>query len=135
MRRRGDAIIGRQLARLVADGNVRLLTSRVRGGQGRTLTLEDGTRLTPSTVLWCTGFRPDYPWLHVPGALDDDDAPRHQAGASPVPGLEWMGLPWQTRLNSSIANGIDRDAEDLVRRLQSHGLTAGLAAPTPGGVG
>ncbi len=121
VRRRGDAIIGRQLARLVADGNVRLLTSRVRSGQGRTLTLEDGTRLTPSTVLWCTGFRPDYPWLHVPGALDDDGAPRHRSGASPVPGLEWMGLPWQTRLNSSIANGVDRDAEDLVHRLHSRG--------------
>ncbi len=37
--------------------------------QGATLTLEDGTRLRPSTVLWCTGFRPDYPWLRVPGAL------------------------------------------------------------------
>jgi len=23
----------------------------------------------------------------------------------PVPGLHWMGLPWQTRLNSSIIDG------------------------------
>lgn len=140
VRQRGDAIIGRQLDRLVADGTVRLLGSRVVQGQGRTLTLEDGTALTPSTVLWCTGFRPDYPWLRVPGALDPDGTPRHQAGASPVPGLHWMGLPWQTRLNSSIADGVDRDARDLVSRLESQRLSHRKApptscTPTPGGVG
>ncbi len=117
VRQRGDAIIGRQLAHLVDDGTVRLLLSPVTAGRGRTLTLADGTRLTPSTVLWCTGFRPSYPWLGVPGALDADGAPRHHAGASPVPGLSWMGLPWQTRLNSSIADGLDRDAKNLVSRL------------------
>ena len=53
----------------------------------------------------------------MPGALDVDGAPLHQAGASPVPGLSWMGLPWQTRLNSSIADGVDRDAQALVGRL------------------
>jgi len=117
VRQRGDAVIGRQLAHLVDDGTVRLLLSPVAAGDGRTLTLVDGTRLTPSTVLWCTGFRPSYPWLGVPDALDADGAPRHQAGASPVPGLSWMGLPWQTRLNSSIADGVDRDAQALVSRL------------------
>lgn len=117
VRQRGDAIIGRQLAHLVDDGTVRLLLSPVVAGRDRALTLADGTRLTPSTVLWCTGFRPSYPWLGVPGALDADGAPRHQAGASPVPGLSWMGLPWQTRLNSSIADGVDRDAQALVARL------------------
>lgn len=136
VRQRGDAIIGRQLARLVADGTVRLLLHRVIGGHRRTLTLEDGTRLTPGTVLWCTGFRPHYPWLRVPGALDDDGSPRHHAGASPVPGLEWMGLPWQTRLNSSIVNGVDRDARALVSRLLSQGLSrpvgpTGLLARLP----
>ena len=111
VRQRGDAIIGRQLARLVADGTVRLHRHAVTGAHGRTVTLGDGTQLTPGTVLWCTGFRPSYPWLHVPGALDADGAPRHDGGRSPVPGLEWMGLPWQTRLNSSIVDGVDRDAQ------------------------
>ena len=129
VRERGDAIIGRQLDRLVADGTVRLLASRVVRGKGRTLTLEDGTALTPSTVLWCTGFRPDYPWLRIPGALDPDGNPRHHQGASPVQGLHWMGLPWQTRLNSSIADGVNRDARDLVSRLQSQGLSHGPDHP------
>jgi len=28
-----------------------------------------------------------------------------------------MGLPWQTRLNSSIIDGIDRDARRTARRI------------------
>jgi len=41
------------------------------------------------------------------------------AGASPVPGLHWMGLPWQTRLNSSIIDGVDRDARAVSERVLS----------------
>lgn len=124
VRRRGDAIIGRELQGLVADGTVRVLPHRVVSGQGRQVTLEDGTRLMPGTVLWCTGFRPEFSWLDVPGALDADGAPVHDRGASRVPGLHWMGQPWQTRLNSSILDGVDRDARalvDLLRRSRGSG--------------
>lgn len=132
VQRRGDPIIGRDLARLVAAGRVRLLPHRVVGARGRTVDLADGSTLTPGTVLWCTGYRPDYRWLQVPGALDPDGRPRQDGGASPVPGLHWMGLPWQTRLNSSIIDGVDRDARALASRLRDQ-LTA--AAPGNGGTG
>lgn len=126
VRRRGDPVIGRDLARLVAAGRVRLLPHRVVAARGRTVELADGTTLTPGTVLWCTGYRPDYSWLQVPGALDADGRPRHDGGASPVPGLHWMGLPWQSRLNSSIIDGVDRDARALAGRVREQ-----LAALAP----
>ncbi len=68
-------------------------------------------------MLWCTGFRPDTAWVQLPGATDAAGAPIHQYGASPVPGLHWMGLPWQTRLNSAIIDGVDRDARRTARRI------------------
>jgi len=68
-------------------------------------------------VLWCTGFRSDTSWVDVPEALDDSGAPLHTEGASPVAGLHWMGLPWQTRLNSSIIDGVDRDARAVADRV------------------
>ena len=40
-----------------------------------------------------------------------------RAGRSPVAGLHWVGLPWQTRLNSGIIDGIDRDARQAVKRI------------------
>ncbi|MCW2778963.1 MAG: putative flavoprotein involved in transport [Frankiales bacterium] len=120
VRRRGDAIVGTQLRALVRRGEVAVTTSRVVGASGRTVHLQDGTRLPVSCVLWCTGFRPDTAFVDVPGALDDDGAPLHVQGVSPVAGLWWMGLPWQTRLNSSIVDGVDRDARATADRVAAH---------------
>ena len=117
IRGRGDPIIGRELADRVNSGQIKLLPHRVTAGNGDTLTLQDGSRITTSAVLWCTGFRPDYEWVQLSAALDADGLPIHHRGASPVAGLHWMGLPWQTRLNSSLVDGVDRDARDLVARL------------------
>lgn len=118
IRRRGDAIVGRQLREQVERCRVRLHPSRVAVADATTVTLADGTALPVSSVLWCTGFRPDTAWVQVAGALDETGAPLHDRGRSPVPGLHWMGLPWQTRLNSSIIDGVDRDARATAHRIR-----------------
>lgn len=128
IRRRGDAIVGRELRSLLRERRVRLLPHRVVAGHGTQLELADGTAVAVTSVLWCTGFRPDTAWIHVEGALDGTGAPLHDEGASPVSGLHWMGLPWQTRLNSSIIDGVDRDAQSTVRRLVAR--AAAMAAPS-----
>jgi len=117
IRRRGDAIVGTELRELVRRGRVRLIPQRVIGARGRDVTLADGSAMAVTSVLWCTGFRPDTAWIDIPGAIGSDGAPLHDAGASPVRGLHWMGLPWQTRLNSSIIDGVDRDARRTARRV------------------
>ena len=119
VQRRGDAIIGRQLRELVRAGRVAVVPHRVVAAEQDRLQLADGTALRVSSVLWCTGFRPDTRWLDVPGATEADGTPVHTAGASPVRGLHWMGLPWQTRLNSSIIDGVDRDARAVARRVRT----------------
>ena len=131
VRRRGDGIIGRELQELVAAGRVRMLEQRVVAADGRAVRLEDGTAVRPDAVLWCTGFRPELSWLDVAGAVDEHGRPVHDAGRSPVPGLHWIGLPWQTRLNSGIIDGIDRDAQALVRRLGDGAAAAPGSAPAP----
>ncbi len=118
VRRRGDAVVGTELRDLASAGRVRVLPHRVVSAAGREVRLEDGTTLSVSSVLWCTGFRPDTSWIDVPGALSPEGDPVHDAGASPVPGLHWMGLPWQTRLNSSIIDGVDRDARAVAQRVR-----------------
>ena len=122
VRRRGDAIVGRQLRDLARAGDVRVLPHRVTGASGQQVQLADGSALPVSSVLWCTGFRPDTAWIDVPGAVDEAGYPVHTGGESPVAGLHWMGLPWQTRLNSSIIDGVDRDARALAERVRArHG--------------
>ena len=117
IRRRGDAIVGRQLRQLIRGGHVHLRPHRVVSAEGRQVGLADGSSLTTSSVLWCTGYRPDTSWIQIAGVTDSAGAPLHHNGASPMPGLHWMGLPWQTRLNSSIIDGVDRDARRTARRI------------------
>jgi len=143
VRARGDGIIGRDLQALVADGTVWMVKDRVSGAMGRDVLLSDGTQVRTDAVLWCTGFRPDHGWLGVAGALDGQGRPVHDAGRWPVPGLPWVGLPWQARLNSGIINGVDPDARSAVRRVVAEEASArpvdadvssarpGLCAPEP----
>ncbi len=115
VRRRGDPVFGKELQPLLRDGRVRLRASRVVGAEADRLLLADGSSVRTQAVLWCTGFHSTFPWLEVPGALDAEGAPRSQSGASPVPGLHWMGLPWQSRLDSSIVHGVHADARRTAR--------------------
>ena len=117
VRRRRDSIVGTGLRREIRTGRVRLITGRVTGAHGRDLALSDGSKVRVHNVLWCTGHRPSLTWVDLPEALDDEGEPVHHCGVSPVPGLHWMGLPWQTRLNSSIIDGVDRDAHATAARI------------------
>lgn len=117
VRRRGDAVFGRQLVGPIERGELAVRSSPVVGGTAGALLLEDGSDVPVDTVLWCTGFHSRYDWLDVPGALGSSGAPEHTRGASPVAGLHWMGLPWQRALDSSIVHGVDADARRCVERI------------------
>jgi len=67
------------------------------------------------TVIWATGFHPDYSWLQVP-AFDRKGQLRHEGGVVAVPGLYALGLPFMRRRKSSFIHG----AEDDVRELGNH---------------
>jgi putative flavoprotein involved in K+ transport len=78
------------------------------------------------TIVWATGFRPDYSWLQVP-VLDPKGNLRHDGGVvSEAPGLYVMGLPFLRRRKSSLIDGVGDDARDLSAHLASH-LDAGSA--------
>jgi putative flavoprotein involved in K+ transport len=67
------------------------------------------------TVLWATGFRPDYSWLDVP-VFDRRGNLQHDRGVVAAPGLYVLGLPYLRRRKSSFIHG----AEDDVRELSAH---------------
>ena len=131
VRRLGDPIIGKEFQQRVQEGTIRLLPQRVTEATGDRLQLGDGSCLPVESVLWCTGFHADYRWVDIPGATDADGRPVHARGASPVAGLHWIGLPWQTRMNSGIIDGIDRDARATADRIaaNSGGRQRALTSP------
>jgi len=69
-----------------------------------------------TTVIWATGFRPEYPWLgnHL---LDRKGAIRHDGGVMEEPGLYLLGMPFTRRRKSSFLDGVGPDARFLSAHL------------------
>ena len=82
------------------------------------------------TIIWATGFRPDYSWLDVP-VLDRKGNIRHDGGVVEAPGLYVMGLPFLRRRKSTLIDGAGDDARDLSAHLSAYlqGRVAGRLKP------
>ena len=68
------------------------------------------------TIVWATGFRPDYSWLNLP-VLDRKGNLVHQAGVLNLPGLYAMGLPFMRTRKSTLIDGVGDDAAFIANHL------------------
>jgi putative flavoprotein involved in K+ transport len=76
------------------------------------------------SVVWCIGFTADYSWIDLP-ACDENGAPIHHGGVSPVPGLYFTGLPWMSRRKSALIYGAAEDAGRIAGHVAEHLRPAG----------
>ncbi|REJ06413.1 portal protein [Microbacterium bovistercoris] len=91
--------------------------------------LDDGEVVDAATVVWCTGSLPRLDWLEIPAAFDANGWPDHERGmATAVPGLAFVGLPFQYSAASPTLMGMGRDAAYVMDRLFSVRRTALAAA-------
>jgi putative flavoprotein involved in K+ transport len=68
------------------------------------------------SIVWATGFKPDYRWLDVP-VLDRKGRLQHDGGAVAAPRLYAIGLPVLRRRKSTFIHGAEDDARDVVEHL------------------
>jgi putative flavoprotein involved in K+ transport len=112
---KGPPLIRRRESDLAAAGIERV--ARVSGVQDGLPLLEDGRLLDAPNVIWSTGFRTDFSWIHLP-AFDEDGRPVHERGVvESVPGLYFAGLIFQYSLTSDVLPNGGRDAEYVVRHI------------------
>ena len=71
------------------------------------------------SVVWATGFRPDYGWLDVP-VVDEKGRLRHEGGVVGAPGLYALGLPVLRRRRSTFICGIEDDARAVTAHLAGY---------------
>ena len=71
------------------------------------------------TIVWATGYRPDYAWLDVP-VFDRWGHLRHDRGIVEAPGLYVLGLPFLRRRKSSFIHGAEDDVRDIAAHLFDH---------------
>ena len=72
-----------------------------------------------STIIWATGYSPDYSWLDVP-VFDRKGQIRHDGGIVESPGLYLMGLQFLRRRKSALMDGAGDDARDLSDHMVSY---------------
>jgi putative flavoprotein involved in K+ transport len=102
----------------------------VAGADGRTVRFADGTSLDVEVVIWATGYRPDYSWIRIPGVTRDGQV-AHRRGVTDVPGLYFLGLPWQHTRGSALLGFVHEDAAYLAGLITSHARAATAAASRP----
>jgi putative flavoprotein involved in K+ transport len=71
------------------------------------------------SIVWATGFHPDYSWLDVP-VVDRKGHLRHDGGVVDAPGLYAIGLPVLRRRKSTFIHGAEDDARDVVEHLAGY---------------
>lgn len=112
--RRGDLI----------NAGVDLVDARVVGVRDGRPLLADGRVLEAANVIWCTGFRPDYSWIHLP-ILDATGYPEQDRGvATSVPGLYFLGVVFQFSFTSMLVVGASRDAAYVVDHIAAQAARA-----------
>jgi putative flavoprotein involved in K+ transport len=126
---RRDFVIGTSRRRVERAG-VRF-RPRLVDADGRTVRFADHSLLEDvGVVLWATGYRPDYAWIHVPGVVREGHVV-HRRGVTEVPGLYFLGLSWQHTRGSALLGFVNDDAAYLADRMATGPGTAGSA---PAGV-
>jgi putative flavoprotein involved in K+ transport len=79
------------------------------------------------SIIWATGFRPDYSWLDVP-VIDRKGHLRHDGGVVEAPGMYAIGLPVLRRRKSTFIHGAEDDARDIVEHLAGYLARTDLGA-------
>jgi putative flavoprotein involved in K+ transport len=82
----------------------------------KTRTEIDLVREGIGTVIWTSGFRPDYSWVKFP-IFDAMGFPVQVDGQTSVPGLYFMGVHWMRKNKSAILYGVGEDAEIVARHI------------------
>jgi putative flavoprotein involved in K+ transport len=127
---RRDFVIGSNRRRLERAG-VRF-RPRLVDAEGRRVRFADHRLLEDvGVVVWATGYRPDYAWIHIPGVIREGHV-MHRRGLTEVPGLYFLGLSWQHTRGSALLGFVNDDATFLADRIQAdhQGAVSGTAPAT-----
>ena len=82
----------------------------------KTRTEIDLVREGIGTVIWTSGYRPEYGWVKFP-VFDEMGFPIQVDGHTSVPGLYFMGVHWMRKNKSAILYGVGEDAEVVARQI------------------
>jgi putative flavoprotein involved in K+ transport len=95
---------------------------RVTGENNGKPVLEDGRIISPSAIIWCTGFKTDFTWIDH-SVTDEKGYPIGEKGISSVlNGLYFVGMLFQFAMNSHLIGGVGKDAAFIANHIHKHSI-------------
>jgi putative flavoprotein involved in K+ transport len=104
----------------LAAAGVERVSARTIGVQDGMPMLEDGRIADVANVIWCTGFRNDFSWIHPPVVGEDGYPEQHRGVVASSPGLYFVGLIFLDSFSSMLILGAGRDAERVAKHIAAN---------------
>lgn len=102
----------------VAAAGVERVFQRTVGTRDGMPVLDGGRVVEVSNVVWATGFRKDFGWIHLPIVGDDGYPVQERGVVTGAPGLYFVGLPFLYAFGSVLITGAARDAKYVAERVR-----------------
>ncbi|MCM3782236.1 NAD(P)/FAD-dependent oxidoreductase [Neobacillus mesonae] len=113
---RPEYVYGYELKELITEGKVKVYPRATNAADNRII-YEDGCEMQVDNVVWATGFKRNDHWIDMKEAFDSKGAILHKEGVSPISGLYFVGLPWQTSRGSALLGWVKYDAQRIVNNV------------------
>jgi putative flavoprotein involved in K+ transport len=92
---------------------------RLKGAKDGFPELEDGRVITVNSIVWATGYKPDFSWIK-PDVTENNGWPKTNRGISEeLKGLYFVGMVFQFGLTSGLVGGVGRDAAFVVNHIKN----------------
>ncbi len=83
--------------------------------------LEDNRELVISSIIWATGFKPDFSWIDLKIIDENTGWPKTYRGVSTeIKGMYFIGMLFQYGLTSGLVGGVGRDAAYIANHIHQH---------------
>ena len=92
------------------------LRGRAVEASGTEIRFADGSALSPKALMWATGFALDPSFVQAP-VFDEKGRVEHRRGVTDVPGLYFLGLPWQHTRGSALLGWVKDDAQYIASEI------------------
>lgn len=115
--KRKDPIFGFEGKELIRNGVIKL-EKKVVSASENNIMFQNGGTYSAESIIWSTGFIQNYKWIEIEKAVNENGFPNHVRGISPVKGLYYIGLPWQSQRGSALICGVGKDAAYLLSEIK-----------------
>ncbi|PEJ48633.1 oxidoreductase [Bacillus wiedmannii] len=115
--KRKDPIFGFEGKELIRNGAIKLEEKVVHASENGIM-FQNGGTYSGGSIIWSTGFIQNYKWIEIEQAVNEKGFPNHIRGISPVKGLYYIGLPWQSQRGSALICGVGKDAAYLLSKIK-----------------